>query len=271
MAKITDNERIQFNRKISPYRKAIEVILREEQEARVLIKKQGPDSAFKRLDLSDAMLNLSSNYLVISGIYQSMQNIKNEDALNEARKALYKSVIYLEEVVSNAVDAPFSDYEERLKAIASVSPAERYFFIRKMGLTLQLIKNAYGDNTKWKWAFVELEGRYAAAAKNIVNLRMAKSNSDPRSPHYEPTILHLRLVRNLLMQAANRYREKYELSTNRIDDFKKGISFLSALRRFNLLTDAQLDAATVKKRLDIWTNKLTADINNLELLSITKG
>ena len=260
MAKITENERIKFHKITSPYREAAATILKKEKDSRPELSQHTPKSACKHLEMADTMLNLTSNYLVISGISQSVQNVKNEDALNEARKAIFKSIIYLEEIVSNYVDSPFSDYEDRINLIESVNPARRYFLVRKLGLSVQLLKDAYGDNSKWKWAFVDLEGRAAAVTKNMVNLRTVMVNSDPRSPHYEPVILHLRLTRKLLMQAADRYREKYELSTNRIDDFRKGINFLSALIRLNMVTDAQLDAASVKKKLDIWNNKLNADI-----------
>jgi len=271
MAKISDTDRVLYNSKIEPYRKAIAAILKEEQESRILLKSKSPAAAIKRLDMADAMLNLASNYMVINGVSQSMQNQKSEEALNDARKTLYKSVIYLEEVVSNYIDASFSEYEDQLDLIESVSPAQRFFLIRKMGLAIHLLKLAYGDNSKWKWGFVELEGRHATVTKNMINLKDVMVNSDPRSPHYEPVILHLRLARELLMDAANRYREKYELSTNNIDDFKKGILYLAALKRLNILTGAQIDATIADKKYKIWTNKLNSDINRVEILANKKG
>jgi hypothetical protein len=140
-----------------------------------------------------------------------------------------------------------------------------------MGLTIQLLENAYGDNTKWKWSFVELEGRYAAVAKNILDLKNAVANTDPRSPEYEPTVFHLRLIKRLLSQAADRYREKYELSTNRIDDFRQGISFLSALRRIHIVLGNREEAEILKRKLDIWSAKLEKDVTKKDLLARKKG
>jgi hypothetical protein len=117
---------------------------------------------------------------------------------------------------------------------------------------------------------VELEGRYAAVAKNILDMKNAVTNTDPRSPDYEPTMYHLRLVQRLLSQVADRYREKYELSTNRIDDFKMGINFLSALKRLHILLGDRDDAETVKKKLDIWTSKLETDIKKQEEAALRK-
>jgi len=248
----------------SVYRSAVEAILKNEQETLIAIRNNDPEAAFKRLGLVESMLNLASNYIVIDSVVQSVLKVKNEESLNEARKALYKSIIYLEEIVSNLIDAPYSDYEEQLSQISTITPAERYRLVRKMGLAIQLLKNAYGDNTKWKWTFVDIEGRYATVAKNIINLKDITANSDFESEHYEPTVRHLALIKKLLSQAADRYREKYELSTNRIDDFKLGIVYLAALRRIYILTGDQGEAVTTKKKLDIWKVKLATDTEKQE-------
>ncbi|MCL2127962.1 MAG: hypothetical protein FWH38_06875 [Treponema sp.] len=264
MAKINDRERNRYSELIVPYNKAADEQLQEEHNILSTLKKNVLDAPLNRLKLAELMLDLSSNYLVSNSISVSVLGVKNEEALNNARKAVYKSIIYYEAILSNYVDAPFSDYESRLEQIESVNPEQRYLLARKTGFTINLLENAYGDNTKWKWTFVDLEGRFAAVAKNMINLRSIITDSDPRSPYYMPVVFHLKLVKKLLSLAADRYREKYELSTNRIDDFKMGITFLSALKRLDTLTGDEQDAGIVKKRLDIWTNKLTSDMTKSE-------
>ena len=265
MAKIV-YERDKCAEHTNRYREIAETILDEEQAVLSAIQNDGTDAAFKRLSLADLMLNLASNFIVIDGVSQAMYKQRNEDALNDARKALYRSIIYLEEIVSNYLDSPYSDYEDKVKVIENVTPAERYLLVRKMGLAINLLVNAYGDNTKWRWTFVELEGRYTTVAKNIINLKDIVTNSSFDSPHYEPTVRHLTLVKKLFTQAADRYRERYELSTNSLEDFKMGINFLSALRRLNIVTGDQNEAATIKRKLDIWTVKLATDIDKQKKL-----
>ncbi|MDR1930892.1 MAG: hypothetical protein LBQ44_09745 [Treponema sp.] len=260
MAKISVAERNQYQEKIKPYQTAIAEIEKTEKNTLQAIRKDPADAAFKRLSLAEEMLNLASYQIIINLVCQARLKVKEENILNEGRKSLYKSVIYLEHVVSNYVDAPYADYENKLAEIASLEAAPRYLLVRKMGLAINLLENAYGDNTKWKWSFVELEGRFAAAAKNILDLKNAVANTDPRSPHYEPTVYHLRMIKKLLNQAADRYREKYELSTNRIDDFNQGINFLNALKRIHVLMGEREGTETVKKKLEIWSAKLETDI-----------
>jgi hypothetical protein len=260
MAKATDDERKVYTQKISLYRENVQTILGQEKDALVTVSPESIGYPLKQIELSESMLNMASNYFVMNGISVSILGQKNEEALNEGRKALYKSIIYLEKVVGNVIDAPFSDYEQKLRLIESMSPAQRYLFIRKLGLTVALTKDAYGENSKWRWAFVDLEGRFAAVAKNIINLRDYFINSDPRSQHYEPTMFHLRLAKELMAQAADGYRQRYELSTNRVDDFKLGITFLSALKNLNILTGDRIEAETIKKKLEAWSAKLTSDM-----------
>jgi hypothetical protein len=260
MSKISSLDRAQYLEKIKRYHAPIETYLNKEKEILAAIKQDPEGSALNRLSLVGVMLNLSSYYLAQNGISQSVLKIRNEDALNEGRKSVYKSVIYLEQIVTSMVDAPFSEYEKELERIASLSSGDRYYLVRKMGLAIHLLENAFGENSKWKWAFVDLEGRYAAAAKNIIDLKSVVSNIDPRSPNYAPTVYHLRLVKKLLMQAADRYRDRYELSTNRVNDFEMGIRFLHALRRLLMIFQDQEEAWTVRRKLDIWETKLNKDL-----------
>jgi len=261
--KTTGGNSAKYQAHIKPYIAMVESILREEKEILASIEPDESDVASKKMILSDEMLNLVSNYVVMNGISKALLKAKDEDALNNAKKSLYKSIIYLEEVVTGYIDAAFSDYKDRLEAIESVSPAWRYFLVRKMGLSIDLVANAYAD-TKWKWTFVELKGRFTAVAKNLINMDKVVANSDPRSPHYEPTLFHLRLVKKLLASTAEQYREKYELSTKSVEDFHKSLTFLSALRRLNVLTGARDEAETIKKKMDIWNSKLTADITKFK-------
>ena len=271
MAKISNDDRNQYAEKIKPYRASIQYFLKREEEVLRDIGEEGEDAAFKRLALSEEMVFLVSNYIILNGISQSILKLRNEQALNDGRKSLYKAVIYLEEVVSPLVDAPFSDYKDKLAEISTVSAQKRYTFVRKIGLALQLLQDAYGDNTKWRWAFVELEGRFAAVAKNILDLKTVVANTDPRSPDYEPTVRHLVLIKQLLQRAASRYRDRYELSTSNIDDFNTGIMFLNSLKRIHILLRERADAETVKKKIDIWTTKMETDLKKQKVEAVRRG
>jgi len=250
----------EYEQKTQSYNSSVEQLLKDTQDVETALKKgEIPEPEFMKIKLSISMLTLVSNYLAMNQVYVTIFNKPNENLQNEARKSIHRCLGFLEEVVTNIIDAPFSDYSEGLAKIEAVSPLQRYSLVEKIGQQLTNLKEAYGKNTKWANIILEFEGRYAVVAKNLINLRDYFVNSDFESPHYEPTIRHIRKVRELLEQSADGYRKKYELSTKAIDDFQKGINYLSALKRLDIFTGDQESAVTTKKKIETWTAKMKAD------------
>ena len=184
--------------------------------------------------------------------------VKNENFLNEGRKRTYKAIIYIEQVVSSHVDVPFSNYEAGVIALGNITEFRRYEFIRILGFYLEFLKSLFGVDSKWKWSFVELEGRFATISKNLLNLKTLVFNLQPDKNNSKILFNHLLLCRNLLENAAARYREKYELATYNIDDMKQAINFLAALKRIDLLVGEE-DVRLVEKKIGSWKSKLESD------------
>jgi hypothetical protein len=68
----------------------------------------------------------------------------------------------------------------------------------------------------------------------------------------------------MLQHSADRYREKYELSTSRIDDFKLAINYLSDLRRVHLMLGEAEEGDTIKRKLEVWKGKMESDSRKAE-------
>jgi hypothetical protein len=260
MAKITEESRDKFNKQIEPYKNLITETLQKEKSFLGLMERDSSGTGYKKLLLCEDMIHLTTLYLAVNAYSVDMLGVSNTDALNEGRKSLYKAVIYLEEIVTNIIDAPFSEYEKNVAEISNTPISKRFLIIRKLGLAIRLIIDAYGDNTKWKWSFVELNGRFSTVAKNMIDLKASsKIFFDPNERDYETTITFMRLVKQLLGQSADRYRDRYELSTRRIDDIRAGINYLLALRRICILMSDADEAEEIKKKALVWKDKMEAD------------
>lgn len=258
MAKVSQKARERYAEKIKEYRQHINLILEKQKKADAK-KKAGNMTSFEHLVCANDCLNLVSLYVLMNSLAVSLLGIKNEEFLNEARKAVYRSIIDLEDVVSSYIDAPFSDYEERLSKIASFGDCNRIKFVRKLGFAIDSLQDAYGVNSKWRWSFVELDGRYAVITKNLIDMKTFVKKMDPRVEGYDCRMEHLDLARRLLGSAADGYREKYELSSLRMDDMNLAVSHLSAQRRLYTLTGDSTQAEVIKKRMEIWSAKMEAD------------
>ena len=55
------------------------------------------------------------------------------------------------------------------------------------------------------------------------------------------------------------YRDKYELSSRRLDDMKSAIRFVLAERRICILIGNKEDAEKLKSNAQVWKDKLDAD------------
>jgi len=264
MKKPSDEAKRRYADYIKDYKNAIDTVLEKERKVKEQIAAGVEGASFRRLALVDDNLNLVAQYLVMNSLSLSFLGVKNEAYLNEGRKCIYKALIYLEEIVSPMIDAPFSDYEQGLETIVTVSDDNRYNLVRKLGFSIDSLEEGYGENSKWKWSFVELEGRFAVVSKNLLNLKTFVAGMDPRVAGFSARMAHLGLARELLQQAADRYREKYELSTMRIDDIKVGINFLSAVRRLHIVLGESDQADVVKKKADIWRTKMENDLKKAE-------
>lgn len=260
MAKISEQTRLQFKEVISPYNDKITQTLEKEKTILNTIHPGNPGTEQKKIGLCEDMIYVSTLYMAQNALSLKLMEVKNNDALNDARKILYKAIIYLEEVVTNNIDVSYSDLTPYHEKIVDIPLSKRYEIIKKLGLAIRMLKDAFGENSKWKWSFVELDGRFATVAKNFIDTKNAvKDYFDPSVEAYEETVVYFRLVQRLLDTSAQGYRDKYELSSRRIDDMRNGIKFLLALHRLYIVLGQTSIAEEVKKKATVWKDKMDAD------------
>ncbi len=260
MSKISEETRLHFSEVIQPYKGKITATLEKEKTMLNGMHKGDIDYENKKLLLCEDMIYAASLYMAQNSLSLRLMEVKNNDALNDARKLLYKAIIYLEEIVSDTIDIPYADLMPLLEPIHNVPIIRRYTIIRKLGLAITMLKDAFGDNSKWKWSFVELEGRFATVSKNLIDMKAAyKDYFDPNSPDYETTVLYIRMIQKQLNDSATAYRDKYELSTRRIDDMRNAIKYLLALRKLYIAITDSNQAEEVKKKAVVWKDKMDAD------------
>jgi hypothetical protein len=282
MEKISSEAKKKYAERVREYKERIDAITARNKERQAGIEKTSKSNGQYRADqftdlealkelnstrfeLADQHLNIVSYYNLMNALSLSLLGIKNESFLNDARKSCYKSIIYMEEIVSPYIDAAFSDYQQGVESLEGFSDRAKYRLLCKLGFAIDSVVEGFGIGSKWKWSFVELQGRYAAIAKNMLNLKTFIAQLDPRIEGYSERLAHVQLVKRLLQQSADRYREKYELSTMRLDDIKKAILFLAAIRRLHTLLGEIEESEVVKKKMEIWKTKMEDDQKKREI------
>lgn len=265
MGKVTSEQKAKFQNNIKDFKKQIDEIkaLISLIQHDIKIKNDGNNN-YRRIIVANEYLKIISLYCNMSDVSMELLQIRNENYLNEARKLIYQVLILLEEVVSPHIDIPLTEMEESLASIVKVNPSRKLALIRKIGYNITQIKDGFGENTKWKWSFVEIEGRYAAVIKNLIDYKACQANNDPRNPFYVEMKNLLKIAKEQLEHASKRYREKYELTSQEVDDIKKSIDFLHALRRINVMFNEPEDAQNQKRMIELYTKQMETNMKKKE-------
>lgn len=257
----TENKK-KYSQEISYLKKKIDEI---NQKIKYLEAKHDENENLIKIQIASHHVDTVSIYSAMTDLSVNLLGFKNESFLDAGRKALYKAIIILEGVVSPVIDMPLGENYELLKSLGDFPDGDRLRLIRKIGFTVSLLEDRYGKNSKWKWSFVEIGGRYAVIAKNLFDFRTYQEKNDPRTEGYDDRYDYLFLVKDFLADASNRYREKYEMTNHNIEDMKKAVEYLRALKRIHVLFNESNELASVEKRIDLWSQKLDADLKAKEL------
>ncbi|HOJ63627.1 MAG TPA: hypothetical protein PLE45_04330 [Spirochaetota bacterium] len=264
MGKITDQQRADFQEKINFYKTKIEDLNSQYKNLSIEMMKNKEKEPLLRIKAANLIMNQITIYCAMSDLSVFLLGVKNTAYLEKARQLLYEVIINLEKTVTNYVDVPFTDYSDKLEKISDYSDAEKLNIIKKIGYCIDLVKEEFGENTKWKWSFVEIEARFAVIAKNLFDMRKFQKLDDPREEGFQDRRAHLSVIQRLLRNASNGYREKFELSTKDIEDLKKAIDFQKALLRINMVLGDNEKIETCKKQIEVWNTLLEKHLAQIE-------
>ncbi len=260
MAKITEESRERFETRTTPYRELIKKYQAREKMLLDKIKQSESGTALTKIQLVEDAIYIATIYIIINKVSVAILETKNNEALEQARKSIMRANIYLGEVVTKLIDAPYSEYSEKLEELDSYSVEKRFYLVSKLGLAIDMLVEEFGENTKWRWVWVDLRGDYATVAKNLLNMAEAGKNYfDPNQESYETTVRYVRLLRDIFDDSAEQFRNKYELSSRRVDDMRKAIQYTLALKRIYTLMGDKVNSEEMKKKAEIWRIRMDSD------------
>ncbi len=256
MAKVTNEQRELYSDLINNYKTRIETNLKEIRTLSIKASQDTQNESTYRIKMVNIHLNNVSIYCAMNEVSISFMDVKNSAFLDKARQELYEILINLEKLITKYIDVPFSDLQENLSKIAHVTDIQKLSLVKKIGYCITLVIEEFGENTKWKWSFVEIQGRFAVVAKNMFDFKRYQKLDAPSEAGYIERRNHLNWIQTLLTNASNGYREKFELSTKDLEDIKKAIDFQKALYRILNITGDTKKIEACKKQIDVWQTLL---------------
>lgn len=264
MAKITEKERNEYQQRIDLYKAKIDEIANKLKNNSLEMVKNKEKEPLLRIDNANLYLNQITIYCGMNEISVNLLAVKNTAYLEKARQLLYEAIMSIEKVVTNFLDVPFADYADQINKIANIVDSDRLALVKKIGYCIDIVKENFGENTKWKWSFIEIEGRMSVVTKNIFDLRRFQKLDDPREVGFRERREHLSIIQKLLSNSSNGYREKFELSTKDLEDLKKAIDFQKSLLRINQLLGDNEKIENCKKQIEVWNTLLEKHAAQIE-------
>ena len=256
-----------YNRLIGPLK-----LTSKELEKKIIHHKttlrQAPDDftiAKETLNLVQCVLKEISNNIIISRVSIKLLNIRNQGALNKARKDTYLILQSFEDILGNEIDTPLSEIGTNLRGFNElISNIERLELYKKIGFLVSTLESVYGEDSKWKWSFVEINGRLTTVFKNFIDFKSLIKNLDPSIEGYNDRLNILEILMEKIEESATLYRNKYELTNKTIDDMKGALVFISLKKRIAILLEESEVIEECNKKSKIWKDKLHKDLSEME-------
>ncbi len=220
--------------------------------------------AGKKIEAVVLYIQASSFITTICYIAIEYINVRSDNKLNDGRRYINKAIMLLEEVFGNHTDDSFSlneDIHEYFKD--KLSDEWRYKFICSFGYVIDYLKYCYGENSKWLQNFVEIEAKFSAVCKNMIDFKSYIKELSPEITGYKFRVKMMELVKKLLYASAEQYRTQYE-QNKRLDDMKIALNIIASLSRIHLYLNENEESEDKKKMYDLWKKKMDADIKKMK-------
>jgi len=255
-----------YNAIVKDLKEQVDLIQKRAQHfERESIRSKDLNSNYKKIVAAILYLDTVQIYCKMNEYSVQIMDIKNDLYLSTSRKNIYQAIKLLEAIFGFVVDSSLTENEEIIRSFKLLTPKRILHLLKKMEYCIALVELAEGENSKWKWNFVELYGKLAVLGKNIINFKeYVNKMYNPSDKFYEDINQLIAFEKKILESSAQKYRTKYELSTRDINDMNKGIDLLNLLVRINIILNEQEQAQETKKTIEKWKEKLEMDIKKKE-------
>jgi len=215
-------------------------------------KKKNPNlEPYYNLEMTSLLFSTIELYMKMNDLSVTMLGIKNNKALDAAKSNFSNILLLLKDTVGDELDREsLRENEEYLQRIDKLNPRQILDFLIRMDTIFFSLKNNMGEESKWKWLFVELQAKIAVIMRNFINFSDILKYRDPREKHFRDRLEHLAMTKESLEEAAKQYRTKYELSSKSREDLKKSIEILEALRKIHFTLGEANEADKLKTTID---------------------
>ncbi|MCE9499266.1 MAG: hypothetical protein K8R21_01960 [Leptospira sp.] len=257
---ITKEQKVDFNENLKEFKSYLDDLKKEVSLYKSQMKKFPGVEPYYNIALAINSIKYINTCLLINELSIAKMDIKNDNYLNLGRKEIYGAIAFVEKSVGSDVDGSLSENKDMLAKLEELTALQRLNLVKGIKQSIDLMIEAYGPNSKWKWSWPEIHFKLAVMAKNIFDWRTFEEARDLSHPDYYIRQELYNLVIEFCNFAAQEYRSKYDLSTNDTGDLKKSIMLLELNRKIFQITGNTDDLEKTKTLIE----SLKAKVEQIE-------
>ncbi len=243
-------EKAAFNDEIKDLRKEVDDIKKKVNELAVKKKRKKNVEPYYNIESVILLMRSVGANCKMSNVSLKMLGYRNTKFLDNAKSDFSRILQLMGETVGLDVDRSLKENDQYLEKIDRITPAQMLSLIQDIHHTFRNLRSAFGEDTKWKWLFVEMQAKSALITKNATSFSDIARLRDPRTEYFKERKELMELCKKSLADAAKQYRTKYELSGKARDDLQRTIELLSALRKIHVLFGEENEANRLKTTID---------------------
>lgn len=241
-----------------PIREGIEKIKKKIQEIEVSSLRSGNLGKYKYFLIANLYIDIAINYIKMNRLSMHVMDLKQDELLENARKAIYNALATLEKLVGDVLDGDLNEISDRLTSTEKMTPYRKLYLFKRIENILKVLSEEL-EAGKWKYKILEMFGKFAIIVKNSINFKEYTSMV-PTNPNYRHYTELIAYAKDLLRKSADEYREKYEISGHEVSDMRKAQEFLKAIMRINNVLGYYEESKEIKKIIDKWSQKMEEDL-----------
>ena len=248
---ISKAQKAAYNDEIKTLKLEIENYDRLIKDVMLKKKKNEKLEPYYNIEIVNYLLGSIEQNVKINELSVNMLGIKNNKSLDMAKSNFSKVLQLMKENFGDEVDREsLKENEEYLANISRLNARQILDLTNRINDTFHSLKNSMGEDSKWKWLFVELQAKVAVMNRNLINFSDIQKHRDPRSEFFHDRREHLALAKDSLEEAAKQYRTKYELSAKAREELRRSLELLEALRKIHMILGESNEADKLKTTID---------------------
>ncbi len=239
-----------YKEKVKPFKEKVDELKKEIGKLKQEANKNERLRPFFTIKGSALSIAYANTLVLMSNLSETIQNIKSNQYLDQARKEISNSISDLNKVFGEQIDSGLTENQELLEQLQEIKPKHKLHFAQEIVSAIQRVKDALGETSKWRWSFPDMHYRFIIFAKNWFDFKLYERCKDPREEDYRPLQEYIEMLSSEAQNAAQEFRSRYELSTQEIASLYKIRSLFEMQKQVYILMNNKNELNRVQTSLD---------------------